>query len=87
MQHSGGDQESCKPNCDTSTTVSKAEAIVRDYDGPSPLNNVLWQALWLKAVTGTAHVLLQGCNNPSAAHSDSTVPQITHKKMPRAATQ
>jgi hypothetical protein len=41
-------------------------------------NNVLWQARWLWAVTGTAHVLLQEWNNPRAAHSNSTVPQITH---------
>jgi hypothetical protein len=41
-------------------------------------NNVPWQARWLWAATGTAHVLLQDCNNPRAAHSNSTVPQITH---------
>jgi hypothetical protein len=46
--------------------------------GPSTPNNVLWQARWLYAVTGTAHVLLQDNNNLRAAHSNSTVPQITH---------
>jgi hypothetical protein len=41
-------------------------------------NNVLRQARWLWAATGTVHVLLQDCNNPRAAHGNSTVPQITH---------
>jgi hypothetical protein len=69
MQHSGGNNQEKQ---------AKLRHQNQQKHGPSTPNNVLWQARWLWAATGTAHVLLQDCNNPRAAHSNSTVPQITH---------
>jgi hypothetical protein len=72
MQHSGGNNQEKQ---------AKLRHQNQQKHGPSTPNNVLWQARWLWAATGTAHVLLQDCNNPRAAHSNSTVPQITHYIM------